>query len=55
MALQPGSVLKGHYRIDALIGGGVTITAGTAFISPIWYNDRTEELVYPLDNPAGCQ
>jgi len=22
MALSPGSVLKGHYRIDALIGGG---------------------------------
>lgn len=55
MHLQPGAFLKSHYRIDALIGGGVTITAGTAFISPIWYNDRTEELVYPLDIPAGCQ
>jgi len=39
----------GHGRI------GVTITAGSAFISPIWYNNRTEELVYPLDIPDGCQ
>ncbi|MFZ2616312.1 MAG: hypothetical protein WA077_10000, partial [Anaerolineae bacterium] len=37
----------GHIRI--------TITPGSAFISPIWYNDRTEELVYPLDIPNGCR
>lgn len=53
--LSPGShtlvvnTFHGHGRI------GVAITAGAAFISPIWYNDRTEELVYPLDIPADCQ
>lgn len=33
----------------------VSITPGTALVSPIWYNDRTEELVYPLDIPNGCR
>ncbi len=39
----------GHGRIS------VDITPGSAFISPIWYNNRTEELVYPLEIPNGCQ
>lgn len=40
---------RGHGRIS------VTITAGSTFVSPIWYNDRTEEYVYPLDIPNGCK
>lgn len=40
---------RGHGRI------GVTITAGSAFISPIWYNSRTEEWVHPLEIPSGCR
>lgn len=34
---------------------GVTITPGSAFVSPIWYNDRAEELVYALEIPNGCR
>ncbi len=53
--LAPGD----HDFVDNTSGGGghirVTITAGSAFVSPIWYNDRTEELVYPLDIPNGCR
>lgn len=50
----------GNYTfVDNTSGGGgritVNITAGSAFVSPIWYNDRTEELVYPLDIPNGCR
>jgi serine protease Do len=33
----------------------VTIRPGSAFVSPIWYNDRSEELVYPLSIPASCR
>jgi hypothetical protein len=39
----------GHGRIS------VDITPGSAFISPIWYNNRTEEFVYPLEIPNGCK
>ncbi|MCB0253066.1 MAG: serine/threonine protein kinase [Anaerolineae bacterium] len=33
----------------------LVVEAGKAYISPIWYNDRAEELVYPLDIPNGCR
>lgn len=53
--LSPGD----HEFIDnTSVGYGhisVTITPGSAFVSPIWYNDRPEELVYPLDIPNGCR
>jgi len=39
----------GHGRIS------VDITPGSAFISPIWYNNCTEEFVYPLEIPNGCK
>lgn len=34
---------------------GITVEAGLAYISPIWYNDRAEELIYPLEIPNGCR
>lgn len=34
---------------------GITVEAGQAYVSPIWYNDRAEELVYPLEIPNGCR
>ena len=37
----------GHIRVD--------ITPGSAFVSPIFYNNRAEELVYPLEIPNGCR
>lgn len=53
--LAPGD----HEFIDNTSAGyghiRVKITPGSAFVSPIWYNDRTEELIYPLDIPNGCR
>ncbi len=53
--LTPGD----HEFIDNTSAGyghiRVSITPGSAFVSPIWYNDRPEELVYPLDIPNGCR
>ena len=53
--LPPGS----HTLVDNTYHGrgriGVNVTAGSAYISPIWYNDRTEELVYGLEIPNGCK
>jgi serine/threonine-protein kinase len=53
--LAPGD----HEFIDNTSAGyghiKVSITPGSAFVSPIWYNDRPEELVYPLDIPNGCR
>lgn len=34
---------------------GLVVEAGRAYISPIWYNDRAEELIYPLEIPNGCR
>lgn len=33
---------------------GVTINAGDAFLSPIWYNDQAEEKLFPLEIPSNC-
>lgn len=53
--LAPGD----HEFVDNTSAGyghiKVNITPGSAFVSPIWYNDRPEELVYPLDIPNGCR
>ncbi len=53
--LPPGH----HVLVDNTPGGngriGVDITPGSAFISPIWYNARTEEFVHPLDIPTSCR
>ncbi|MDW8269099.1 MAG: trypsin-like peptidase domain-containing protein [Anaerolineae bacterium] len=53
--LPPGT----HEFIDNTARGqghiSVTIRPGSAFVSPIWYNDRSEELVYPLEIPASCR
>jgi len=53
--LPPGD----HEFIDNTAAGyghiRVTITHGSAFVSPLWYNDRTEELIYPLEIPNGCR
>ena len=52
--LRPGR----HVLVDNTPNGSgritVDITAGSAFLSPIWYNARSEELLYPLDIPSGC-
>ncbi len=36
--------------------GSITLRmeAGQQFVSPIWYNDRSEDYVYPLEVPKGC-
>lgn len=34
---------------------GVTIRAGEAWVSPIWYNGQAEEKIFPLQIPDGCQ
>ena len=31
------------------------VESGKSYVSPLWYNDRSDDLVYPLDIPAGCQ
>jgi hypothetical protein len=53
--LAPGD----HEFVDNTSAGyghiKVSITPGSALVSPIWYNDRPEELVYPLDIPNGCR
>ena len=33
----------------------VNVEAGKAYISPVWFNYRSEEYVYPYDPPAGCK
>ena len=33
----------------------VAIEPGKAFVSPIWYNDQSEEKIYPLEIPASCR
>jgi hypothetical protein len=33
----------------------VNVEAGKAYISPVWFNWRSEEYVYPYDPPAGCK
>lgn len=52
--LPPGR----HVLVDNTPNGSgritVDITPGSAFRSPIWYNDRSEEFVYPLDVPSSC-
>ena len=56
LQLPPGD----HEFEDQLPGWGggvirVKIVAGKSFISPLFDNSRREELVYPLDPPAGCK
>lgn len=52
--LPPGR----HVLIDNTPNGSgritVEITPGSAFLSPIWYNALSEEILYPLDIPSSC-
>ncbi len=50
----------GHHEFrDALPSGEgriiLDVEAGKSYISPVWFNDREKELIYPMEIPAGCQ
>ena len=56
LQLTPGD----HQFRDQIAGWGggyikLKVEAGKSYISPIWDNSRSDELVYPLDPPAGCK
>jgi len=53
-------LLPGSYVFNDHLGGGggkisVNIQAGQMFVSPIWFNDRSDEYVYTMPIPNGCQ
>lgn len=31
------------------------VESGHSYISPLWYNDRADDFVFPMEIPAGCQ
>ena len=56
LQLTPGD----HQFRDQIAGWGggyikLKVEAGKSYISPIWDNSRSDELVYPYDPPAGCK
>ena len=56
LQLSPGD----HEFVDYTPYGGrghikVRIEAGKSWVSPIWFNNRYDELVYPLTPPEGCE
>jgi hypothetical protein len=31
------------------------VESGRSYVSPLWYNDRADDFVFPMEIPAGCQ
>jgi serine/threonine-protein kinase len=31
------------------------VEGGKSYVSPLWYNDRSDDYVFPMDIPAGCR
>jgi len=55
-------LMPGHYEFrDNEVGTRwrgsikVDLQAGQMLVSPIWHNNRYEEVVYPLEVPDGCR